>query len=150
MRGRSDKERKWMIEYLTPAVGCTIFEVGVTEADECGDAFPYLKIRRAATATTEAEEFTLEVSRDEEGNGPGHLFGLPSPGSSVTTIKLKNGMNVLAYEDGKARRFSKADAAKELLRVQGLGHNAKVRIARDTGNRYVEILPDKEGNDEQE
>lgn len=147
MSRTSDKERKWMIEYLTPAVGCTIFEVGVTEADECGDAFPYLKIRRAATGTTEAEEFTLEVSRDEEGNGPGHLFGLPSPGSSVTTIKLKNGMTVLAYEDGKARRFSKADAAKELKRVQAMGHNATIRKSKPSGDHFIMILADKEGGE---
>ena len=147
MSRTSDKERKWMIEYLTPVVGCTIIEVGVTEADEFGDAFPYLKVRKPATKTAEAEEFTLEVSRDEEGNGPGHLFGLPSPGSSVTTIKLKNGMTVLAYEDGKARRFSKADAAKELKRVQAMGHNATIRKSKPSGDHFIMILADKEGGE---
>jgi hypothetical protein len=149
MSKRKDTERKWMIEYLTPAVGCTITEVGVTEADEFGDAFPYLKIRRAATATAEAEEFTLEVSRDEEGNGPGHLFGLPSPGSSVTTIKLKNGLKVLAYDDGKPKRFSKADALKEVKEVRSMGHNAAIRKAMPSGNHYIAILEDDEEGEEE-
>jgi hypothetical protein len=147
MSKRKDTERKWMIEYLTPAVGCTITEVGVTEADEFGDAFPYLKIRRAATATAEAEEFTLEVSRDEEGNGPGHLFGLPSPGSSVTTIKLKNGLKVLAYEDGKPKRYSRADAEKELKNVRAKGHNAQIRKAKPSGDHFIAILDDEEGGE---
>jgi hypothetical protein len=147
MSKRKDTERKWMIEYLTPAVGCTITEVGVTEADEFGDAFPYLKIRRAATATAEAEEFTLEVSRDEEGNGPGHLFGLPSPGSSVTTIKLKNGLKVLAYDDGKPKRYSRADAEKELKNVRAKGHNAQIRKAKPSGDHFIAILDDEEGGE---
>jgi hypothetical protein len=144
MSKHRDIERKWMIEYMTPAVGCTIYEVGVTEDDEFGDAFPYLKIRRAATATAEAEEFTLEVSRDEEGNGPGHLFGLPSPGSSVTTIKLKNGMKVLAWDDAKPKRFSKADALKEVKQVRDKGHNAKIVRARPSGDHFISILEDDE------
>jgi hypothetical protein len=67
----------------------------------------------------------------------------------VTTIKLKNGMKVLAWDDGKAKRFSSADARKELERVRGMGHNAKIRVAKPSGNRYVEILPDKEGGEEE-
>lgn len=138
----SDKERKWMIEYMTPVVGCTIVEVGVGQDEDGEQGFPYLKVRKPATKTAEAEEYTLEVSQDEEGNGPGFLFGLPSPGSSVTTIKLKNGMKVLAYEDGKARRFSKVDAEKELKRVRAMGHNATIRGA--SGARYIAILADDE------
>ena len=150
MRAYSDTENKWMRDYLAPLVGTTITEVGVTKADEFGSAFPYFKTRKPATAKAHAEEMTIEVSQDEEGNGPGFLFGLPSPGSSVTTVKLKNGLVVLAWDDGKAKRFSGADAVKELRRVQGMGHNAKIRKAQPSGNHYIEILPDEEGgNDEQ-
>jgi hypothetical protein len=148
MSRTSDKERKWMIEYMTPMVGTTITEVGVTEADEFGSAYPYFKTRKPATATAEAEEMTIEVSQDEEGNGPGFLFGLPSPGTSVTTIKLKNGIKVLAWEDGKPKRFSRADAAKELKLVQGMGHTAKIRKARPSGDHFIEILADEGGEEE--
>jgi hypothetical protein len=145
----SDKERKWMIEYMTPLVGTTIIEVGVTEADEFGSAYPYFKTRKPATKHSEAEEMTIEVSQDEEGNGPGFLFGLPSPGSSVTTIKLKNGLKVLAYEDGKPKRYSRADAEKELKNVRAKGHNAQIRKAKPSGDHFIAILEDdEEGGDE--
>jgi hypothetical protein len=149
MSRTSDKERKWMIEYMTPMVGTTITEVGVTEADEFGSAYPYFKTRKPATATAEAEEMTIEVSQDEEGNGPGFLFGLPTPGTSVTTIKLKNGIKVLAWDDGKPKRFTRADAVKELETVKGKGHNAKIRKARPSGDHFIEILPDEEGGEEE-
>lgn len=149
MSKHSDTERKWMIEYLTPLVGTTITEVGVTEADEFGSAYPYFKTRKAATRTAEAEEMTIEVSQDEEGNGPGFLFGLPSPGSTVTTIKLKNGIKVLAWDDGKPKRFTRADAAKELETVKGKGHNAKIVRARPSGDHFISILEDEEGGEEE-
>ena len=148
MSRHSDKERKWMIEYMTPVVGGTITEVGVTEADEFGSAFPYVIVKKPATKTAQAQEFKLEVSQDEEGNGPGFLFGLPSPGSSVTTIKLKNGIVVLAWEDGKAKRFTRSDASAELERVKGMGHNAKIVRARPSGDHFISILPDEEGGEE--
>ncbi len=140
MNKHREIERKWMIAYLTPAVGCTIIEIGVGEDEEGEEGYPYLKLRRPATDRAEAEEYTLEVSQDEEGNGPGYLFGLPSPGSSVTTVKLKNGIRVLSWEDAKPKRFSRADAAKELKRVQGMGHKGKIRKAQPSGNHYIEIL----------
>jgi len=49
---------------------------GVTIVDVDGGAeFPRFTVR-----TKEGEEFVIEVSRDEEGNGPGFLFGLPVAG----------------------------------------------------------------------
>lgn len=92
---------------------------------------------------------TIEVSQDEEGNGPGFLFGLPSPGTSVTTIKLKNGIKVLAWDDAKPKRFTRADAIKELKTVKDKGHNAKIRKARPSGDHFIEILPDEEGGEEE-
>jgi len=135
-----ETERKWMIDYLTPAVGCTIIEVGVGKDDGCSGAFPYLKLRKPGTKTAAAQEFKLEVSQDEEGNGPGFLFGLPSPGSSVTTIKLKSGLIVLAHEDGMPKRFTKADAEEELKKVEGMGHKAMIHKLGES--RYVGILDD--------
>ena len=142
-------ERTWMIAYLTPAVGCTIIEIGVGEDEEGEEGYPYLKLRRPATRTAEAEEMTIEVSQDEEGNGPGFLFGLPSPGSSVTTIKLKNGIKVLAWDDGKPKRFTRSDAAKELKTVKDKGHNAKIVRARPSGDHFISILEDEEGGEEE-
>jgi len=133
-------ERKWITDYMTPAIGCTIIEVGVGEDEEGEQGFPYLKLRRAATKTAQAHEYTLEVSQDEEGNGPGFLFGLPSPGTTVTTIKLKSGLVVLAWDDGKPKRLSKVDAERELKEIQAKGHTAMIHKLGE--NRYIGIIDD--------
>lgn len=59
-------------EYLQPLVNGKVVSVGVNEDDE--GAWPVIVVESPT-----GETFTLEVSRDEEGNGPGFLFGLPIP-----------------------------------------------------------------------
>jgi hypothetical protein len=66
--------KKWWSEYLTPLIGGEITEVGTKTDHGAGEHWPFLKVR-----PKEGEEILLEVSRDEEGNGPGFLFGLPRP-----------------------------------------------------------------------
>jgi hypothetical protein len=53
----------WLKAYLAPLVGRTIRSVSVGS-----DGFPVLTL-------SDGQE--VLVSRDEEGNGPGFLFGLP-------------------------------------------------------------------------
>lgn len=53
----------WMKKYLKPLVGKKIVEVGETK-----EGYPFFKLNDGTK---------IEVSRDEEGNGPGFLFGLP-------------------------------------------------------------------------
>jgi murein tripeptide amidase MpaA len=65
----------------------------------------------------------------------------------VTTIKLKNGLKVLAYEDGKPKRYSRADAEKELKNVRAKGHNAQIRKAKPSGDHFIAILDDEEGGE---
>ena len=55
--------------YYRQLIGCTITAVG-----ENAEGFPYIVAKRPC-----GEEFTCEISQDEEGNGPGFLFGLPNP-----------------------------------------------------------------------
>lgn len=55
----------WLKKYLAPLKGRTIKTVGVSE-----DGFPFFTLDDGKK---------IEVSRDEEGNGPGFLFGLPVP-----------------------------------------------------------------------
>lgn len=54
--------------YYRHLVGATITAVG-----EDADGFHYFVAKRGG------EEFRCEISRDEEGNGPGFLLGLPNP-----------------------------------------------------------------------
>lgn len=59
-------------EYYEPLLG------GVIESVNGGAEFPTFTVR-----TTDGRLFKLEVSADAEGNGPGFLFGLPTPGKSL-------------------------------------------------------------------
>ena len=68
---KTDNE-KWMQKYYQGAVGFKV--VGATVSE---DGFPTLTCRKAIDGGRKYEEIKLEVSRDEEGNGPGFLFGLP-------------------------------------------------------------------------
>ncbi|MEO8423525.1 MAG: hypothetical protein ABI595_06375 [Actinomycetota bacterium] len=66
-------EQEWTSRYLAPLVGATITEVGITDDEDID--LPNLHVR-----LTTGEECVLEISRDEEGNGPGFIFGLAYPG----------------------------------------------------------------------
>lgn len=55
----------WLRTYIAPLKGRTIKGVGVSD-----DGFPYFDLDDGSR---------IEVSQDEEGNGPGFLFGLPRP-----------------------------------------------------------------------
>lgn len=63
-----------LTKYLQPLVGATIekVEAHVDEDDDFGEAWPRIYV----TLPGEKEQRMLEVSRDEEGNGPGFIFGL--------------------------------------------------------------------------
>lgn len=62
-------EHKWMQTYLQGCVGFKI--VGATLSK---DDFPQLICQRGRGKSR--EEIILEISQDEEGNGPGFVFGL--------------------------------------------------------------------------
>lgn len=70
------QEKAWLTKYLAPLKGATITAVKVKAEREDGwvDHWPTLTVRTAS-----GETYELEVSQDEEGNGPGFIFGLPTP-----------------------------------------------------------------------
>lgn len=64
-------DKPWEERYLEPLLGGKVVEVGVTEEDEEG--WMYIVVESGDNA------YTLEISQDEEGNGPGFVLGLPYP-----------------------------------------------------------------------
>lgn len=56
-------------EYYGQLVGMKVVKAGFTDLDESGQSFPFLILRDKAGDLTR-----VEVSQDEEGNGPGFLF----------------------------------------------------------------------------
>lgn len=98
---------EWLVRCMAPLRKVTIVEVTYKRDEELGD-FPVLIVKPTAKqfppsywkemaempqAEEEADEefaerqdhakrmvIAIEISRDEEGNGPGFPFGLPLPG----------------------------------------------------------------------
>jgi hypothetical protein len=63
------KQEKFWNKYYKQLEGMHIDEAGVLE-----DGYPFF-----VAITASGTRYRCEVSRDEEGNGPGFLFGLPAP-----------------------------------------------------------------------
>lgn len=63
----------WLEEYLKPLVGAEIVGVEVHVEDDY-EAWPRMTVKLRSGL-----KLTLEIGRDEEGNGPGFIFGLPLP-----------------------------------------------------------------------
>lgn len=64
-------QKKYVEDYLKPLVGGSVIAYGAVENDEFGfpEVWPVLRIQ-----LPNGKVVDLVVSRDEEGNGPGHLF----------------------------------------------------------------------------
>ena len=71
----SHPDAEFLKKYLAPLKGGIIKSVQVKEENDYGmtHAWPVLVVQ------TKTDKFELEISRDEEGNGPGFIFGLPLP-----------------------------------------------------------------------
>jgi hypothetical protein len=70
------EQKEWLEKYLEPLKGATITEVEIKTKNEVGypEDWPVLTMK-----FNDGHVGEVEVSRDEEGNGPGFLFGLPMP-----------------------------------------------------------------------
>ena len=68
------QEQRWAEGYYGALVGLTVRKVEVVVNDDMG--YPELWPTITMVAD-DGEEFVVEVSRDQEGNGAGFLFGLP-------------------------------------------------------------------------
>lgn len=66
------KEVTWNELYYGSLIGATATKVEVTR-DDYGDLWTKITFEKGE------ETFEVEVSQDEEGNGPGFLFGLAMP-----------------------------------------------------------------------
>lgn len=87
--------REFYRRYYNQLVGATVIEfVGMNLSDQdkevgIGPAFPCFKVK-----FQDGSYGLIEVSRDEEGNGGGFLFGMPFP--TMDDYDKKHGLN--SYE----------------------------------------------------
>jgi hypothetical protein len=74
----SDQAKKFYEAYYGSLVGCTCIKAEMVKEEEhefsLGDFWPELTFQKP-----DGETFVVSVSQDEEGNGPGFLFGLERP-----------------------------------------------------------------------
>ena len=72
----NDNERKFYEDYYGSLVGATINRVTIGKPDDEGYSWPWFDV-----TLEDGTKLELELSQDEEGNGPGFMFGLPDPNS---------------------------------------------------------------------
>ena len=65
-------QRQFITKYLKPLEGAVI--TGTSTLLEDDQVWPVLTVK-----TKDGQTLKLEISQDEEGNGPGFIFGLPHP-----------------------------------------------------------------------
>ena len=70
------KDRNFYADYYGSLVGATITKVTISDDDEEGNSWPQFYV-----TLKDGTKLELELSQDEEGNGPGFMFGLPTPNS---------------------------------------------------------------------
>ncbi len=116
-----EKARKWMADYYGQLEGATIktFSIGVDE--EMNDDYPTFTV-----ILKDGTEVQIEISQDEEGNGPGFIFGLPLP--NVRKLPMTGSQG---YSAGVAR-------------VRLSDHNAETKTTKDGRIVAVVSISDKE------
>ena len=70
------KAIKFYKDYYGSLVGATVTKVTISDDDDEGNSWPIF-----AVTLKDGTKVELELSQDEEGNGPGFMFGLPDPNS---------------------------------------------------------------------
>lgn len=92
------QEQRWAEGYYGALVGLTVRKVEVVVNDDMG--YPELWPTITMVAD-DGEEFVVEVSRDQEGNGAGFLFGLPAftVGSDRPSPKHNRSSYVMPFEN---------------------------------------------------
>lgn len=89
---------KWITEYYGALLGGTITKVGSRRQAGDNEAFPFFEVTKP-----NGEVYEVEVSQDEEGNGPGFLFGLPNPNDKPKKKKPARSKQYPGLGSGKTR-----------------------------------------------
>ena len=76
MKQHQQEQIDWLKKYYGSLEGATINKVSVKVEDDMGwpQLWPVLHVTLKDGSTAD-----LELSQDEEGNGPGFMYGLPLP-----------------------------------------------------------------------
>lgn len=133
---RIEEKALWLRDYLAPLVGAKVTKVDVAPSG------PYFGCR-LALALANGKEIQLEVQRDEEGNGPGFLFGLENPGRAEDD----SGSAQLAWATRYYAPLVDCEITKVDVEVDddGAWPQISIRLA-DGRETQLEVSQDEEGN----
>tara|TARA_B100000949_G_C14184729_1_gene409087 strand:- start:402 stop:650 length:249 start_codon:yes stop_codon:yes gene_type:complete len=70
----TSKEQTFYKNYYGTLTGATITKATMSPTDDEGYSWPTFNV-----TLKDGTKLELELSKDEEGNGPGFMFGLPTP-----------------------------------------------------------------------
>lgn len=123
---------KFMLRYLLPLVGCKV--VGIKEKDEGFVTIVFAGLGKV---------YECELSKDEEGNGPGFLSGLPRPEPEVKPkTKLEASQRFAELDDGKVEQ----KAQKQAVQVQATPVQStpwvRFEYVGGTSNKFWEVRTD--------
>ena len=85
VREAHDYQENWLKEYYSVLHLAKITQVEIYEEDDEYVVF----WPRLHTTLRNGERVVMEISRDEEGNGPGFIFGLPASEATEDAIPDK-------------------------------------------------------------
>ena len=77
--GLKPDELSFYGKYFRQLVGARILDFKMAVDPDEGDYWPTFLVKLAS-----GEQIEIEISQDEEGNGPGFIFGLANPNETAT------------------------------------------------------------------
>lgn len=130
-----EKQKMWTSRYYGQLDGATIKELILVVDSEAREIYPTFAVKLA-----NGEELEIEIRRDEEGNGPGFISGLPFP-----EVKHPHAGNRAYFAELATTLFAKQDAKVIDLPDDDRKHVAVVKVNSDRETVRIGEDPANEG-----
>ena len=147
--------KRFYTDYYASLKGARITKVELIPDEEWPDHFwPTFTVKTKARKATKkwaavpSQTLTVEVSTDEEGNGPGFLFGLPNPNDRAKVITdIAEVDPRLDEKRAAAQRVNTGNDPDCLLCVKKLTHGVHFYNSEGENNREARLAyADKYGD----
>lgn len=144
---RLKQQADWYGKYYGQLTGATILQTIIGIDPEFGDVWPNFKVK-----LENGDELEIQIQRDEEGNGPGFISGIPMPGSDTQGNRRETGTGeqpsdpragdrsyyarsgALLFADHGATVGMVSDDREVAALIEINNGRETVRIGEDTGN----------------
>lgn len=94
------REMNYYRGYYSQLIGAKVVGVKVSVQEDLEDGNPFFaQVWSALVFEKDGVEFTCEISKDEEGNGPGFMFGLKEVRVTQEFLSATNSMSIEQLND---------------------------------------------------